>query len=159
MAIAVGSKAPDFTLKSMTENGLEDVTLSSNYGSKNTVLLFFPAAFTGVCTQEMCDASNGLGGASGLNAAVYGISADTPFALDAWAKKSGITTPLLSDYQKETIKAYDVVLPDLAGLGMGSQRAAFVIDKVGIVRHVEVTPTPLEVPSFDAIKEALAGLG
>lgn len=158
MALSLGSKAPDFTLKTMTPEGLKDVTLSANFGSKNTVLLFVPAAFTGVCTTELCDASAGLSGWQGLNAEVYGISADTPFAQKAWADKSGITIPLLSDYQKATIQAYDVVLPDLAGLGPGSQRAAVVIDKEGVIRHFEVTPTPLEVPSFSAIEEALKGL-
>lgn len=159
MALSVGSQAPDFTLKTMTAEGLQDVSLSSGSGKRNTVLLFFPAAFTGVCTQEMCDASSGLGGWQQLDADVYGISGDTPFALNAWAQKSGISITLLSDYQKETIKAYDVLLPDLAGLGPASKRAAFVIDKQGVIRHAEVTPTPLEVPSFTAIEEALKSLG
>ncbi len=143
----------------MTADGLKEVSLSGNSGMSNTVLLFFPAAFTGVCTQEMCDASNGLGDWQKLNAEVYGISGDTPFALNAWAQKSGITLTLLSDYQKDVIKAYDVLLADLAGLGPASSRAAFVIDKQGIIRHAEVTPTPLEVPSFTAIEEALKALG
>lgn len=158
MALTAGSKAPDFTLKTLTADGLKDVTLSDNYGKSSTVLLFFPAAFTGVCTTELCDASGGLEAYSGLNAVVYGISADTPFAQQAWAEKSGITVPLLSDYQKETIRAYDVVLADLAGLGPGSQRAVFVVDKEGVIRHAEVTPTPLELPDMDAVKAVLGGL-
>ena len=83
MAIPVGSKAPDFTLKSKQASGLVDVTLSSNLGKKNTVLLFFPAAFTGVCTQEMCEISGGIGAYASLNADVIGISVDTPFAQEA----------------------------------------------------------------------------
>ena len=87
MPIKVGSKAPDFTLKSKTATGLVDVKLSDNFGKKNTVLLFFPAAFTGVCTQELCDISAGLSQYARLNAAVIGISIDTPFAQEAWAKQ------------------------------------------------------------------------
>ena len=78
MPIPVGAKAPDFTLKSKQATGLVDVKLSANFGKKNTVLLFFPAAFTGVCTQELCDVSTGLKAYSGLNAEVIAISVDTP---------------------------------------------------------------------------------
>ena len=158
MALSVGSKAPDFTLRSMTADGLADVKLSDNFGSKNTVLLFFPAAFTGVCTEQMCDMTAGLGDFGGVDAVVYGISADTPFAQAEWAKKSSMSVQLLSVYQKETIEAYDVVLPDLVGLGKGSQRAAFVIDKEGVVRYSEQTPTPLEKPNAEAIMSALKSL-
>ena len=91
MPIKVGSKAPDFTLKSKAATGLVDVKLSDNFGKKNTVLLFFPAAFTGVCTQEMCEISAGLGQYARLNAAVIGISIDTPFAQEAWAKQESNT--------------------------------------------------------------------
>src|SRR5690348_13754990 len=94
MAIKTGSKAPDFTLKSKNATGLVDVKLSNNFGKKNTVLLFFPAAFTGVCTQEMCDISAGFGAYSALNADVIGISIDTPFAQEAWAQKEKISITL-----------------------------------------------------------------
>src|ERR1051325_6502980 len=129
MAISVGSKAPDFTLKSKQASGLVDLTLSNNFGKKNTVLLFFPAAFTGVCTKELCDISAGMNSYSGLNADVIGISVDTPFAQEAWAQKEKITIPLASDLNKETIKKYDVVFPMLAGVGDTAARAAMVIDK------------------------------
>src|SRR5215471_18572670 len=127
MAISVGSKAPDFSLKSKQTSGLVDVKLSNNFGKKNTVLLFFPAAFTSVCTQEMCDISAGLNGYSGLNADVVAISVDTPFAQEAWAQKEKITITLASDLNKEIIKKYDVVFPMLAGVGDTAARAAFVI--------------------------------
>src|SRR3989338_427717 len=91
MAISVGSKAPDFALKTKTADGLKDVKLSDNFGKKNTVLLFFPLAFTGVCTQEMCDVSRGISAYSSLNAEVYGVSVDSPFAQEAWAQKEKIT--------------------------------------------------------------------
>ena len=98
MAIAVGTKAPDFNLKSKSPVDV-DVKLSDNFGKKNTVLLFFPLAFTGVCTKEMCEISQGLNAYTSLNADVWGISGDNPFAQEAWAQKEKITVPLLSDYE------------------------------------------------------------
>jgi len=158
MPLKVGSNAPDFTLKSKTRDGLEDVTLSHNYGKKNTVILFFPLAFTGVCTQEMCDVSGGLGAYETLNAAVYAISVDSPFAQEAWAQKEKITLKLLSDLNKTVTKAYDVVFPMLAGVGDTAARAAIVIDKQGKIVHVEQTPTPKDLPNFDDVKAALSKL-
>ena len=158
MAIPVGSKAPDFTLKSKQASGLVDVRLSNNFGKKNTVLLFFPAAFTSVCTQEMCDISGGLGAYAGLNADVIAISVDTPFAQEAWAQKEKISLTLASDLNKEVIKKYNVVFPMLAGVGDTAARAAFVIDKNGVIQYSEQTPTPKELPNFAKIKETLARL-
>src|SRR6267142_1780583 len=126
MPLAVGTKAPDFTLKSKQASGLVDVKLSNNFGKKNTVLLFFPAAFTGVCTAELCDITSGLGAYSGLNADVLAVSVDTPFAQEAWAQKEKIGITLASDLNKQTIKAYDVVFPMLAGVGDTAARAQFV---------------------------------
>ena len=158
MAISVGTKAPDFTLKSKQASGLVDLKLSDNYGKKNTVLLFFPAAFTSVCTKEMCDITAGLNGYSGLDAEVVGISVDTPFAQEAWAHKEKIQIPLASDLNKEVIKKYDVVFPMLAGIGDTAARAAFVIDKHGVIQYSEQTPTPKDLPNFDKVKETLAKL-
>ena len=158
MALSVGTKAPDFTLKSKTAAGLVDVKLSSNFGSKNTVLLFFPAAFTGVCTSELCDITAGLGAYSGLNADVMAVSVDTPFAQEAWAQKEKIGITLASDLNKTTIKAYDVVFPMLAGVGDTAARAAFVIDKQGVIQYSEQTPTPKDLPNFNAVKDALGKL-
>src|ERR1044071_81279 len=115
MAISVGSKAPDFNLKSKQASGLVDIKLSENLGKKNTVLLFFPLAFTSVCTQEMCDITAGLNSFSGLNADVIGVSVDSPFAQEAWAQKEKIGITLASDLNKETAKAYGTLLPDLLG--------------------------------------------
>lgn len=158
MALTVGTKAPDFTLKSKTASGLVDVKLSENFGKKNTVILFFPLAFTGVCTAEMCDISNGLSAYAGLNADVIGISVDSPFAQEAWAIKEKITVKLVSDLNKTTTKAYDVVFPMLAGVGDSSARAAFVVDKAGVIQYAEQTPTPKDLPNFTAVKEVLAKL-
>src|SRR6185436_5513335 len=109
MAIAVGSKAPDFTLKSKQASGLVDVKLSDSFGKKNTVLLFFPAAFTGVCTQEMCSMSTSRNDYSSLNAEVIGVSVDSPFAQEAWAQKEKITIPLASDLNKKVAESYGVL--------------------------------------------------
>lgn len=158
MAISVGSKAPDFNLKSKQSSGLVDVKLSNNFGKKNTVLLFFPLAFTSVCTKEMCDITAGLGGYSGLNADVVAISVDSPFAQEAWAQREKIGLTLASDLNKETARAYGTLLPDLLGLGAVSARAAFVIDKNGTIQYSEQTPTPKELPDFEAVKAALSKL-
>jgi peroxiredoxin len=159
MAIPVGSKAPDFTLKSKQASGLVDVKLSNHFGKKNTVLLFFPLAFTSVCTKEMCDISAGFGAYTSLNADVIGISVDSPFAQEAWAQKEKIGITLASDLNKTTIKAYNVVFPMLAGVGDTAARAAFVIDKNGVVQYSEQTPTPKDLPNFEAVKATLAKLG
>ena len=158
MAIPVGAKAPDFTLKSKQSAGLVDVKLSDNFGKKNTVLLFFPAAFTGVCTQEFCDVTSGLSIYASLNATVIGISVDTPFSQEVWAQKEKIGFPLASDLNKTVTKAYDVLFPMLAGIGDTSARAAFVIDKNGIVQYSEQTPSPKELPNFDKVKQVLGTL-
>ena len=159
MAIPVGSKAPDFSLKSKTASGVADVKLGDNLGKKNTVLLFFPLAFTSVCTQEMCDISQGINAYTSLNADVIAISVDSPFAQEAWAQKEKITVKLASDLNKKTAADYGVLLPDLLGFGSTAARAAFVVDKQGVVRYSEQTPTPKDLPNFAAIKAVLAKLG
>jgi peroxiredoxin len=158
MAISVGSKAPEFTLKSKQASGLVDVKLSENFGKKNTVVLFFPLAFTSVCTKEMCDITAGLNSYSSLNADVIAISVDSPFAQEAWGQREKIGIKLASDLNKEVIKQYDVVFPMLAGVGDTAARAAFVIDKNGVVQYSEQTPTPKDLPNFTAIQETLAKL-
>ena len=156
MPLAIGSKAPDFTLKTKTPVGLKDIKLSDNFGKKQVVLLFYPLAFTGTCTQEMCDMTTGLGQYANLGAVVYGISVDSPFANEAWAKEHKIGITLLSDLNKTTTKAYEVVFPNLAGIGDTSARAAFVIGKDGLVKYSEQTATPKDLPNFAAVKAALA---
>jgi glutaredoxin-dependent peroxiredoxin len=158
MAISVGAQAPDFNLKSKQASGLVDVKLSANYGRKNTVLLFFPAAFTGVCTSELCDITAGLNSYKGLDAEVIAVSVDTPFAQEAWAHKEKIGITLASDLNKEVTKKYDVLFPMLAGIGDTSARAAFVIDKSGVVQYSEQTATPKDLPDFGKVKETLAKL-
>ncbi|MHB1310336.1 MAG: redoxin domain-containing protein [Limisphaerales bacterium] len=158
MPIPVGTQAPDFNLKSKTAAGVADVKLSENLGRKNTVLLFFPLAFTGVCTKEMCEISEGMNAYSSLGADVIAISVDSPFAQEAWAQKEKISVRLGSDLNKKTAKDYGVLLDDLGGFGSTSARAAFVIDKAGVVQYSEQTPTPKDLPNFEAIKAVLAKL-
>ena len=148
MPIAIGTKAPDFTLKSATASGLKDVRLSDNFGKKKTLILFFPLAFTGTCTQEMCDVTAGLEGYSGLGVEVLGISVDSPFAQAAWAKESKITVTLLSDLDKKVAAAYGVIFPGLAGIGDTSARAAFLVGTDGVITYAEQTATPKDLPNF-----------
>lgn len=156
MPIAVGTRAPDFTLKSKTADGLRDVRLSDNFGQRSTVLLFFPLAYTSVCTKEMCDISAGLGEYAGLGADVIGISVDSPLTQEVWAKTNAITVTLVSDLNKDVTKAYDVLFPMFKGVGDTSARAAFVIGRDGLVKYAEQTATPGHLPDFAAIKAALA---
>ncbi|MDE1171690.1 MAG: redoxin domain-containing protein [Verrucomicrobium sp.] len=158
MPLPVGSKAPDFVLKTKTAEGLVDVRLSDFAGKQNVVLVFFPLAFTSVCTQELCDLSSGLASYKDVNAQVLGISVDSPFTQEIFAQKEKIAFPLLSDLNKETAKAYDVVFRNLAGIGDTSARAAFVVDKEGTIAYSEQTPTPKDLPNFAAVKETLAKL-
>jgi len=156
MPLSVGSKAPAFTLKSKSASGLSDVALP--VAGKNTVILFFPLAFTGVCTQELCDITAGLSAYSALNADVIGVSVDSPFAQEAWAQKEKIGITLVSDLNKEATKAYDVFFPGLAGIGDTSGRAAFVVDKNGVIQYAEQTATPKDLPNFEAVKAKLQTL-
>ncbi|HVU18643.1 MAG TPA: redoxin domain-containing protein [Candidatus Didemnitutus sp.] len=156
MPIAVGSRAPDFTLKTKTPDGLKDVKLSDAFGHSQTVLLFVPGAFTGTCTQEFCDITSGLEEYTRLGATVYGLSVDSPYALEVWAKMHKIGITLLSDLNKTVTRAYGVVHPTFAGIYEASARAAFVIGKDGIVKYAEQTPTTKDLPSFAAVKAALA---
>ncbi|XHR30139.1 MAG: redoxin domain-containing protein [Chthoniobacteraceae bacterium] len=156
--ITVGTKAPDFTLKSKKGEAITDIQLSANFGKTNTVLLFFPLAFTGVCTQEMCDITGGIAAYESLEAKVIAVSVDSPFAQDAWAQKEHIGLTLASDLNKTVSAAYGVLLADLGGFGSTAARAAFVIDKAGVIQYAEQTPTPGDLPHFDAIKAKLAEL-
>jgi peroxiredoxin len=161
MALAVGSKAPDFTLPTKTADGPRPVRLSENFGNKNSLLLFFPMAFTGTCTTEMCGVGNGLREYADLNCEVYGISGDNPFAQEAWAKTESINVTLLSDYEHKVAQSYgvdyDSFLPQLnLGFAGVAKRSAFLIDREGIIRYAEVHDDARELPNFDQIKTKLA---
>lgn len=162
MALAVGTKAPDFSLPTKTAEGAKQIKLSDNFGKTNTLLLFFPMAFTGVCTTEMCNMSKELPDYGEMNAAVYGISGDNPFAQEAWAQKEKINVPLLSDYEHKIAKEYDVMydsfLPPNLGMGGVPKRSAFIVDRDGVIQYAESNDDARELPNFDKIKAKLTEL-
>ena len=164
MSLQIGDQAPEFTLVSKGAEGPEVVKLSDLTSKGNVVLLFVPMAFTGVCTQEFCDLTAGMSEYEALDAVVVGVSGDNPFAQEAWAQKEGIKVQLLSDYEHEAAKAYGVAyeqfLPE-ANLIMGGvpKRSGFVIDKSGVVRHIDIQDHPKDLPDFDAIRKVLGELG
>ena len=161
--ITTGNKAPDFTLSTATAEGHKQITLSQEIGSRNILLLFVPMAFTGVCTEELCTVSKGIGSYSSLDCTVYAISGDNPFAQQAWAQKEGISIPLLSDYDHAVAKAYGIAyesfLPQI-GLGMGGvpKRSAFLIDRTGVIQYAESSDDPKQLPDFAKIQAKLAEL-
>jgi peroxiredoxin len=159
MSLKIGDKAPDFTLPSFTPSAEVTNISLSNYKGKNIVLLFFPQAFTGVCTSEMCTMSDNFNQYKGMNAEIIGVSVDGTFVQKAFAKDNNIAIPLLSDYNKEVIKQYDVYLPEFAhGMKGVAKRSVFVIDKDGVIKYIEVTPTPGDQVNFDALKNAVQSL-
>ena len=154
MAAAVGAQAPDFTL---TNQDRQPVTLSQQRG-RAVVLAFFPAAFSSVCTKELCTFRDSLSRLNEANAQVYGISVDTFFTLKAFKDAQGYNFPLLSDFNKQAIRDYGVFNEDMIGLKGIAKRAVFVIDKDGIVRHREVLEDARNEPNYDAVFKTLASL-
>lgn len=155
MALQVGDKAPAFTLFSTDK---KPVSLT-DYEGKNLVVLFFPLAFTGVCTTELCSVRDDISHYQGVNADVVAISVDSVFTLEQFKDAQKYNFPLLSDFNKEASEAYGSIYETFA-LGMKgvSKRSAFVIDGTGVVRYTEVLDNAGEVPSFEAIKKTLADL-
>src|SRR3989442_9186532 len=154
MSATVGSKAPDFTL--MNENR-EPVKLSEQKGQP-VVLAFFPAAFSGVCTKELCTFRDSLARLNQAKAKVFGISVDTFFTLKAFHDAQGYNFPLLSDFNKTAIRDYGVFNEDMIGLKGIAKRAVFVIDKDGIVRHREVLEDARNEPNYEAVFKTVASL-
>ena len=155
MAAEVGSKAPNFSL---VNGERETVKLSDATATGNVVLAFFPGAFSGTCTKEMCAFRDSMSQLKGLNANVLGISTDTFFTLKAWGDQQKLGFPLLSDYNKEAIKAFDVVNPDMVGLKNIARRAVIVLDKDGVVRYREVLDDARNEPDYARLKDALGKL-
>lgn len=154
MAAEVGSKAPDFTLMNQDR---EPVTLSQLKG-KPVVLAFFPAAFSGVCQKEMCTFRDSMGQLGKANAQVFGISTDTFFSLKAFQDQQKLNFPLLSDYNKQTIRDYGVFNEDMIGLKGIAKRAVFVLDKDGVVRHREVLDDARNEPDYQKVYAAVGSL-
>ena len=155
MKIEVGQKAPDFSLFS-SERTL--VSLAEQKG-KNVVLLFFPQAFTSVCTAELCNVRDNISLYNNTNATVFGISVDSVFTLAKYKEDQKLNFSLLSDFNKEVSASYDSLMQEFAFNMLGvSKRSAFVIDKRGIIRYAEVLENAGEIPNFKAIQEILSGL-
>ena len=163
MALSVGTKAPDFKLSSKQDDGLKLVSLSEHTANGPVLILFFPMAFTGVCTEELCSVTQGIEQYQKVGATVLAISGDNPFAQEAWAKKESISLTLLSDYEHLTAKSYDVsydaFLPQF-NLGMGgvAKRSAFVIGTDGLIKYAESSDDPKQLPNFAAILAAVTAL-
>ncbi len=161
MSLKIGDLAPDFKLFSKNTTGEPKEFSLSDYKGKNVVVLFYPLAFTGVCTTEMCTVSEGFEQYESLNAVVLGISADSIFSQEAWAKANKITIPLLSDFNSDVMTKYGTKYPDggfVLGLNGVSKRAAFVVDKNGKIAYVEVLENAGELPNFEKIKDVLKTL-
>ncbi len=155
MTIQIGDKAPNFTLRA------SDKTLVSlqDYRGQNVVLLFFPLAFTGVCTKELCYMRDSLSQYENLNAKVLAISVDSLFVLDKWKQEERFNFPLLSDFNKTISKKYGVLYKDFVFEMKGvAKRSAFVIDRDGIVRYAEVLENAGDLPNFEAIQQTLKNL-
>lgn len=151
-----GNKAPGFTL---IDHKRQKVSLGDFQGKK-VVLAFFPAAFTGVCEKELCTFRDSLADLGTVNATVLGISVDAPFANAAFATKNDLNFPILSDYLRETVRAYDVAHDDFAGMPgyTAAKRSVFVIDGEGVLRWSWVGPNPGVEPDYEAVKKAVAAL-
>lgn len=155
MALQIGEKAPEFTLLNTDK---QEVSLSS-YQGKNVVILFFPLAFTGVCTTELCEMRDNIATYSNLNAEVVAISVDSPFTLEKFKAEQSLPFPLLSDFNKTAAAAYDSLYEDFVlGLKGVAKRSAFVVDAEGVIQYAEVLENAGNVPNFDAVKAALATL-
>ncbi len=155
MSVSVGQAAPDFNLVDSEKNPHK----LSSYKGKNVVLLFFPAAFTGVCTKEMCATRDELAMYNNMNAVVFGISVDMPFSLAKFKEVNNLNFTLLSDFNKEAITAYGIKYEEwIVGLKGVAKRSTFVIDGDGIIKHAEVLEVAGDYPNLEAVKSALESL-
>lgn len=156
MSLTIGQKAPDFTL---FDSEKKAITLSTLEG-KNVLLLFFPLAFTSVCTAELCSIRDNIANYSNVNAEVFGISTDSVFTLAKFKEDQGYNFSLLSDYNREASTAFDALYETFPAMGMKgvSKRAAFIVDKSGNIAYAEICATPGDLPNFEVINETLAKL-
>ena len=155
MALPENKQAPDFSLFN-TEK--QEISLKDQRG-KNVLLLFFPLAFTGTCTKELCSVRDSLSDYNSMNATVFGISVDSLFSLKKFKEEQNLNFDLLSDFNKEASKAYDCLYPEfINGMKGVSKRSAYIIDKDGIIRYSEVLEKASDLPNFDAIRSKLKSL-
>lgn len=153
--MTTGQKAPDFTLFSSDK---QPVSLS-DYAGKNLIVLFYPLAFTSVCTAELCEMRDNIGAYQNLNAEVVAISVDSPFTLAKFKEEQQLNFPLLSDFNKEVSAAYGSLYDTFVfGMKGVSKRSAFVIDGQGVIQYTEVLDNAGEVPNFEKVRETLTNL-
>lgn len=149
-------EAPDFTVPLATADDVDEFTLSDEVGDGPIVLAFIPGAFTSVCTNEMCEFRDALSEFEELDASVYGVSVDGPFAQQAFIKDNDLNFPMLSDFSHEVIEAYDVLLESLVGIyGPVAERAVFVVDNDGNVSYRWVGEDPSVMPDIDEVRDAV----
>lgn len=155
MTLKKGDQAPDFSLTSD-----EKTTVSlSDFKGENVVVLFFPLAFTGVCTTELCTMRDDISTYKNLDATVLAISVDSPFTLEQFKAQQNLNFPLLSDFNAEASAAYGSLYDDFVlGMKNVSKRSAFVVDKSGVIQYAEVLESAGDLPNFDAIKATLSEL-
>ena len=156
MAVEIGQEAPGFSLY---DQDLNERSLAEFRG-KSVVLAFYPGAFTGVCTTEMCVLRDQAAEFNSLNAQVLGISVDPPFAQKAWSLANDLNFPVLSDFNRVVVHRYDVAFPDLGGLQgyVAANRAVFIVDKDGVVRYRWLAPSPADEPDYEEVRRALGQL-
>ncbi len=151
MSLQKGDQAPDFKL---SDSGLKPVSLA-DYAGKKLVIHFFPLAFTGVCTEQLCTMRDSFGYYEGMGAEVVGISVDSPFTLAKFKADNNYQFPLLSDFNKEASKAYGAIYDEFHGMKGVAKRSAFVVGQDGKLLYAEVLENAGDLPDFDAIKKAV----
>lgn len=151
--VRVGQKAPEFTLYD-TERKPRSL---KEFLDKKVVLAFFPGAFTGVCTKEMCTFRNSMARLNELKAQVVAVSVNDPFSNRGFVEVNGLAFPILSDYNRDVIKLYGIEMPDFAGLKgyTAAKRSVFILDRNGIIRYVWVSENPGVEPNYQEIEKAL----
>ena len=159
MKLNIGDPAPNFTLKNHI---MENVSLSDFKGKQNVVILFFPLVNTAPCEKELCSTRDGLSDYQDLNAQILAISVDSPFAQKLWVDKHKFNFPLLSDFNKEVCKLYgayyDIFGPGKFDYNGVAKRSAFVVDKDGFIRHIEILENAGDQPNFETIQDTLSKL-
>jgi peroxiredoxin len=155
MAVEVGQRAPDFSLYD-TDRKLRKL---SEFKGKNVVLAFFPGAFTGTCTKEMCTLRDQMSQYNTMNAQMIGITVDPAHTLKAWAEQNKVAYPFLSDFKREVVNQFGIAMPNMGGMEgyTTARRSVFVLDKNGVVRWKWVAEAPGE-PNYDDVKAAVAKL-
>ena len=156
MPVDVGQAAPDFSLY---DTDRQQRTLSEFMG-QNVVIAFFPGAFTGVCTTEMCTLRDSLSQFNSMNAQVIGISVDGAMVQKAFSDQNNLGFTVLSDFQRQAVNLYDVPLPNFAGMEgyVAAQRSVFVVDKEGIVKYKWVADSPGNEPNYEEVQRAVGQL-